>query len=58
MQTTQVQDVVCGMDLDREQTEGKSEFEGREYYFCSEECRERFENNPAQFVQSVENLTE
>lgn len=43
-----VTDPVCGMSIDAETAAGKSKFEGREYYFCSTDCKRTFEKNPAQ----------
>lgn len=53
MQATRMKDVVCGMEMDIDQVDSKSEFEGRQYYFCSDECRRKFENNPAQYVEEA-----
>ncbi len=47
-------DPVCGMEVDevRAETLGlTSVFKGKTYYFCSEECKEEFDNNPAQFIE-------
>jgi len=42
----EVRDPVCGMELRQDDAEGTSDFEGTTYYFCSTECREKFEENP------------
>jgi YHS domain-containing protein len=42
---TDLPDPVCGMLLNV-QTAVKGTVEGKDYYFCSEECREKFESNP------------
>ena len=42
-------DVVCGMDVDEQRAAGKSEYEGRPYYFCSPGCQRRFEADPARY---------
>lgn len=39
-------DVVCGMELDMENVRHSFEHEGREYYFCSDKCKERFVEDP------------
>ncbi len=49
-----VKDPVCGMTIDTESAVGRSEFEGKTFYFCSPACRQNFEANPARFV-SAEN---
>ena len=38
-------DVICGMKV-REDTEFVSEFQGREFYFCSSKCKVEFDKNP------------
>ena len=43
-------DPVCGMEVNPENAAGKSEYAGRTYYFCSEQCRNRFDENPAQYA--------
>jgi YHS domain-containing protein len=40
-----VKDPVCGQDIEREAAVTWS-YEGELYYFCSERCREEFEDNP------------
>ena len=41
-------DPVCGMELNPENAEERSEYMGRTYYFCSDECPNKFDENPAQ----------
>ena len=44
-------DVVCGMQVDPAKAAGRSEFNGKTYYFCSKHCKAKFDANPAQFVK-------
>lgn len=44
-----VKDPVCGMDVDPAQAL-KVEHEGKTYYFCSKDCQEKFQKNPAQYT--------
>ncbi|HBY60453.1 MAG TPA: YHS domain-containing protein [Solibacterales bacterium] len=37
-----VRDPVCGEEFEAEEAEATAEYEGRIYYFCCRECRERF----------------
>jgi uncharacterized membrane protein YraQ (UPF0718 family) len=37
-----VQDPVCGMEVDPEETDYSIEHDGRTYYFCSESCQSSF----------------
>jgi Cu+-exporting ATPase len=43
-------DVVCGMQVDPKQAAGQSEYQGKTYYFCSAECKRKFDQDPKQFV--------
>jgi YHS domain-containing protein len=43
-------DVICGMDVDPKTAAGKSEYQGREYFFCSQGCKRQFDQNPAQWA--------
>jgi len=44
-------DLVCGMELAPGDTKFKSEYEGKIYYFCSENCQEHFEADPDKYTQ-------
>lgn len=46
-----VKDVVCGMDVDPRSAAGQSEYQGQTYYFCSDSCKQQFDQNPQQYVQ-------
>lgn len=39
-------DPVCGIEVIPFQSAGKSEHEGRTYYFCTPACKQLFEQNP------------
>jgi membrane fusion protein, copper/silver efflux system len=48
-----VKDPVCGMDLDegKAKTAGlKSEHQGKDYYFCSDQCKRQFELDPTHYL--------
>src|SRR5688572_24837961 len=51
---TEVVDPVCGMTIDPADAVGHADFEGHTYYFCSDNCLERFRANPRQFVESAD----
>jgi YHS domain-containing protein len=36
-----VQDPVCGMQIEDESAEAKTDYQGETYYFCSEYCYEQ-----------------
>lgn len=46
----QVKDVVCGMMIDDETAEARSTYQGKTYYFCSEECKQAFDKDPARYT--------
>jgi YHS domain-containing protein len=51
-----VKDVVCGMEVDQGKAEaaGKmSKHGGKTYYFCSEQCKRKFEANPDSYLKKA-----
>ena len=44
-------DVVCGMQVDPAKAAGRSEYQGKTYYFCSKGCKTKFDANPGQFAK-------
>ncbi len=46
-------DPVCGMKTEDENAFMKYEYEGRPYYFCSENCLEKFKSDPAKYVHAA-----
>jgi YHS domain-containing protein len=42
-------DPVCKMQVDEKTAAGKSEYQGRTYYFCSTSCKTRFDKEPEKF---------
>ena len=46
-----VTDPVCGQEVDPEQAEATSVYQGETYYFCCEECRQEFDRDPARYVR-------
>ncbi len=47
-----VVDPVCGMKLDKEKAAATYQFEGKTYYFCTEECKDKFAESPDQYVKN------
>jgi YHS domain-containing protein len=45
-------DPVCGMQVDEQTAAGRSEHEGRTYYFCSAGCKEKFDQDPGRYAKS------
>jgi Cu+-exporting ATPase len=46
-------DPVCGMTLDEKRSEFHTQFAGRKYSFCSEDCKREFEADPDEYVETV-----
>jgi P-type Cu+ transporter len=46
-------DPVCGMEVDERETELQSQYAGKRYYFCSEECQTTFERRPEKYLRAV-----
>jgi Cu+-exporting ATPase len=47
-----VTDPVCGMSVDEAPTTESARYAGTAYYFCSADCRRRFETDPGRFVRA------
>ena len=48
-----VKDLVCGMDVDPKKAAAaglKSDYKGKTYYFCAEDCKKQFDAEPGKFV--------
>lgn len=50
----QVRDVVCGMMVDSETAQHKSEYRGQTYYFCSSDCKRSFDQDPQMYLREGE----
>ena len=44
-------DVICGMQVDPTKAAGKSDYNGKTYYFCSPACKSKFEANPKLYAR-------
>ena len=51
-------DPVCGMEVDEQDAEAKLTYAGRTFLFCSEACKEEFQENPEDFVDDLDDLDE
>ncbi len=45
-----VKDLVCGMNVDPARTKHSTSHEGRDYFFCSAGCLEKFRREPAKYL--------
>ncbi|HLG97889.1 MAG TPA: heavy metal translocating P-type ATPase [Bryobacteraceae bacterium] len=46
-------DPVCGMDVTAEDAAGSVERNGRQYFFCSQSCLQKFQSNPDKYITSA-----
>ena len=44
-------DPVCGMQVQTAHAPAHSSHDGRDHWFCSDRCRQRFDANPARFTR-------
>ncbi|WP_365332826.1 heavy metal translocating P-type ATPase [uncultured Porticoccus sp.] len=49
-ETTEAKDPVCGMTVNPQETRHFSQHAGKTWYFCGARCREKFENDPAHYL--------
>jgi Cu2+-exporting ATPase len=45
-----VKDPVCGMEIEPATAYGKTEYEGKTFYFCSKHCSDEFNKNPEKYA--------
>ncbi len=43
-------DPVCGMQVDEKRAAAKSQYQGQTYYFCSQSCKQKFDQAPQQYA--------
>jgi len=46
---TQSKDPICGMNVDPSKAQYKTEYQGKQYVFCSQQCLSKFKQNPNQY---------
>ena len=46
-----IRDPVCGMTVIPKSTEFIATIDGKQYYFCAENCRKSFVENPKNFLE-------
>ncbi len=46
-------DPVCGMQVDEKKVSRTSTFAEHTYYFCSDGCKKRFDQEPAKFTEAA-----
>ena len=46
-----VKDPVCDMMVDEHMAAAQSTYAGQTYYFCSKECKDKFDRNPDRYTK-------
>ena len=44
-------DPVCGMSVDENTAPAKATYQGQTYYFCSTDCKMKFEREPEKYLR-------
>jgi xanthine dehydrogenase accessory factor len=52
MELQEAKDPICGMTVNVTTAKHKSEYDGREFYFCCAGCKQKFDRQPDLFVAS------
>lgn len=47
------EDPVCGMKIDENDAKAETHFAGKKYYFCSDDCRRKFDQHPDEYIESA-----
>jgi YHS domain-containing protein len=42
-------DPICKMDVDEKTAKWKSNYNGKEYYFCAPGCKKKFDSDPEKY---------
>jgi YHS domain-containing protein len=53
MANTTHTDPVCRMEINEEDAEATAEHNGQTFYFCSQQCADKFTRNPQQYTQAA-----
>jgi Cu+-exporting ATPase len=53
-----ITDPVCGMMVSEETMVAKSEYKGKEYWFCHLNCKKTFDEDPDKYIKETEKIYE
>jgi len=42
------------MEIDEQSAAGRSQYQGETYYFCTESCKNEFDQDPQQYIKKGE----
>jgi YHS domain-containing protein len=45
-------DPVCGMSVDEKSAPAKADYKGKTYYFCSADCKTKFQQQPDKYAKA------
>lgn len=48
-----VKDPICGREVEDKNNNEQTEYRGRTYYFCSNTCKAKFDNDPRKYEVKV-----
>jgi YHS domain-containing protein len=48
-------DPICGMEVDETKAAGKSTYRDQVFYFCSPQCKQKFDENPESIQETERN---
>jgi len=51
-----VTDTVCKTQVDDAEGAAHSDFQGLTYYFCDQDCKDKFDADPQDYVSELEGL--
>ena len=51
-------DLVCGMEVNKEEAAASSLYKGKKYYFCAETCKQKFDENPEKYIEAEDSKGE
>jgi YHS domain-containing protein len=46
-------DPVCGMNVDENNSQYQTQYGGKKFNLCSEQCKKKFDQQPEQYARSV-----
>ena len=44
-------DPVCNMEVNEKDSKIQTKYQGQNYYFCSEGCKQKFDQDPQQYAR-------
>jgi Cu+-exporting ATPase len=50
-------DPVCGMSVDENSAPAKADHQGKTYYFCSTDCKMKFQREPQKYARQPQSAT-